>query len=267
MSSSEDYDPGSQDEAESSSELDQSARIEDLRAEASHSYEPTSSQDGDEFWPDVNNDEKSNANSVETDDRPRIGGNQYSSLQDRPPYTAEESYYTRPNRYYGPASTWRSWTQEERAIAESLDRERARDLSAHLYNAHVLSVTARRNVAKASTKGNQRARSREEIKVTKENAFTPPALWTAWPLPPSQVPRENLMPTIGLNTFRAHVNPRPGALLEDCLIATTTRISRQRWEGRQWVAQPDSKDDPTQLEGAISSSADQAKMPENASES
>src|SRR5437868_6984891 len=54
------------------------------------------------------------------------------------PLVAEDSYYTRPNRYYGPASTWRSWTKEDRDVAESLELDRAQDLSVHLYNAHVI---------------------------------------------------------------------------------------------------------------------------------
>src|SRR2546430_9793823 len=59
-------------------------------------------------------------------------------------FAAEESYYTRPNRYYGPASTWRSWTKDDRDVAESLKLDRAQDLSIHLYNAHALRSQTKR---------------------------------------------------------------------------------------------------------------------------
>lgn len=44
----------------------------------------------------------------------------------------------RPGRFKGPRSTWRSFNEDEIALADSLDKLGAQDLSAHLYNAHVM---------------------------------------------------------------------------------------------------------------------------------
>jgi len=45
---------------------------------------------------------------------------------------------SRPNSFRGPPSTWRSLTEEDRAINTSLVQQRNEDLSIHLYNAHAL---------------------------------------------------------------------------------------------------------------------------------
>lgn len=44
----------------------------------------------------------------------------------------------RPGRFKGPKSTWRTFNEDEIALAESLVKLEAQDLSAHLYNAHVM---------------------------------------------------------------------------------------------------------------------------------
>lgn len=48
---------------------------------------------------------------------------------------------TRPNRWRGPASTWRSLTTDERGTAQSLDLLRNQDLALHLYCAFALRKT------------------------------------------------------------------------------------------------------------------------------
>lgn len=50
---------------------------------------------------------------------------------------------TRRNRFEGPPSTWLYLTEQERGLAASLDQLRNRDLSAHLFNSHVLKVRGR----------------------------------------------------------------------------------------------------------------------------
>lgn len=51
---------------------------------------------------------------------------------------------TRPNRWTGDASTYRSYIEQERGLGASLDQLRSENLSAHLYNAHALKRRARR---------------------------------------------------------------------------------------------------------------------------
>ena len=49
----------------------------------------------------------------------------------------------RPNRWTGAPTTWLSITEQERGLAESLEELRNRDLSVHLYNAHILKKRGR----------------------------------------------------------------------------------------------------------------------------
>jgi hypothetical protein len=51
---------------------------------------------------------------------------------------SDSLYERRPNRWRGPKSTWRTYTKEERATADSLTRVRDRDLGVHLYNAFAI---------------------------------------------------------------------------------------------------------------------------------
>ena len=53
-------------------------------------------------------------------------------------FDQDSSEEERENRFSGPASTWRDYTANERALVVSLDQERAGDLGIHLYNAHAL---------------------------------------------------------------------------------------------------------------------------------
>lgn len=48
------------------------------------------------------------------------------------------AYPARPGRFKGPKSTWRTFNEDEIALADSLTQIGAQDLSAHLYNAHVM---------------------------------------------------------------------------------------------------------------------------------
>lgn len=44
----------------------------------------------------------------------------------------------RPGRFKGPKSTWRTFNEDEIALSDSLVKLGAQDLSAHLYNSHVM---------------------------------------------------------------------------------------------------------------------------------
>ena len=152
------------------------------------------------------------------------------------PYAEEPTYHTRPNRWYGADSTWLSWTEEERLAVHSLDQVRSRDLSLHLYNAHALNANAKhsREVRRKSVKG--KAPVRSEIDRDNDNTDTliPPRGWTAWPLPPEHVPRDSLIPQTNSDVYRIQDDPQPSVGLEDCIIATTTRLARERWKARSW---------------------------------
>ena len=130
----------------------------------------------------------------------------------------------RPNKYNGPPSTWRSWTAAERGLAASLDQLSAKDLSVHLYNANALKREARRISAqnKQST----------DIDVGGEE-WIPPKKWTAWPLAPDVVPRENDHPGWAEKTFsRRDENHRRSktqiSVLKDLLLAQVLKKAKER---------------------------------------
>ncbi|EXJ81331.1 hypothetical protein A1O3_07621 [Capronia epimyces CBS 606.96] len=158
-----------------------------------------------------------------------------------------QSYFTRPNRYFGPASTWKSWTEEERTVAMGLDRVRSQNLTLHLFNAFHLKrkadESARGRRLKKGRKGKARATSVAsttdgEVAVDHEGTGEHsrlPRSWTAWPMPPDQVPREELLPRVKVDgALRAEDEARPSANLEGWLIATATKLARERWNERQW---------------------------------
>lgn len=155
-----------------------------------------------------------------------------------PPSSSPPSY--RPNRYHGPASTWRFWTREERQTAEALETIRARDLSVHLFNAFALRKRAR-EMRKRFVEDEDCARYRD-VEV-EDQPFVPPARWTAWPMPANEVPRPGeyermLMMKEGEDeawTFRMPPDPRPSAELEENLIAVMMRIAKERFWAREWA--------------------------------
>lgn len=51
---------------------------------------------------------------------------------------SDELHETRPNRWRGHPSTWKTWTESERRTWAALENERRRDLSVHLFNAFAL---------------------------------------------------------------------------------------------------------------------------------
>ena len=101
-------------------------------------------------------------------------------------YSSSEE--ARPNRWKGNSSTWARFTQDERDLASTLDELRNQDLSVHLYNAHALKRSAREyNEQRTTAEGNRDG----SLKIPEgDRTYRPPKRWTAWPLPPEQVPRE-----------------------------------------------------------------------------
>lgn len=170
------------------------------------------------------------------------------------PYAQGEdakSFFTRPNRYFGPASTWKSWTEEERTVAQSLDRVRSQDLAIHLFNSFSIKRKAKDakldHRTKRVKKGKERATSvvategedDEDAVSEAAEALSLPKNWTAWPMPPGDVPREDLLPLPGSrHAFHSRADTTPSANLEQWLIACATRFSRERWNDRRWDEKP-----------------------------
>jgi RNA polymerase I specific transcription initiation factor len=156
----------------------------------------------------------------------------------------------RPNKYTGPPSTWRSWTETERQLAASLDQERAADLAIHLYNSHAL----KRRLWKSRGEGAStvqdwaskeswllpRAHLSSESVGDGQDTFRPQKGWTAWPMEPELVPREGE----GISRLGTHngnwrnqysgtvTGPRPSEVLEDCIFGRILNVAKGKYQER-----------------------------------
>ena len=139
---------------------------------------------------------------------------------------------SRPNKFYGPSSTWRNWTAAERDLAASLDQLRAKDLSVHLYNSFKL---RQRNRIRDAGQPVQTSERPEEANEGSE--WVPAKIWAAWPLPPSIVPREHEEARWEEGTKLSelsHPSPkRPGQHLQEMLVAQVLRKAKERFQDRQ----------------------------------
>lgn len=97
----------------------------------------------------------------------------------------------RPNRFYGPSSTWRYYAEDERALAASLDQQRANDLGVHLYNARALKDRVRD--PNAARKNKSAEGKKYWVKRNEDGSLPwhPSDRWTAWPMRPEDVPRKS----------------------------------------------------------------------------
>ena len=131
---------------------------------------------------------------------------------------------SRPNKHYGPPSTWRNWTTAERELTASLQQLTADDLSVHLYNAFHLKIRSRRLL------GPNTKQHREVSEGV--NAWIPPRVWTAWPLPPGTVPRERCNPSWEAEIVspshryaRSHISSHA---LKEILVGYVLKKARER---------------------------------------
>ncbi|KAG4439541.1 hypothetical protein IFR05_004981 [Cadophora sp. M221] len=149
----------------------------------------------------------------------------------------------RPNRWTGPPSSWHSFTEPERVLAASLDTLRNGDLSVHLFNAHALKRRAR-ELERPEAGG--KSISDFPGVPEEDQAFKPPKGWTAWPLPPEDVPRtgEQIGPTKPFEdyTFKAEEDDAPSRELEDILVGVTLKFAKERFESRDEAEEKISKD-------------------------
>ena len=140
---------------------------------------------------------------------------------------------SRPNKYRGPASTWRNWTAPERELVASLDQLTAKDLSVHLYN-----------IFKLKQKRSAKQRSQSELDenyadMYDADSWVPPRVWTAWPLAPEAVPREQeerkwVEPIILPPPYIVR-REMPGDILRELLEAEVQRKARIKFAKRPWA--------------------------------
>ena len=157
--------------------------------------------------------------------------NPYDKGKQKADDTSGSNVVDRPNRYIGPSSTWKSWIEGERAISDSLIELRNRDLAAHLFNAHSLKVRRRAN-----------ANANLDSELDPSFQFVPGKSWTAWPMPPSEVPRGTLQPVYDASEkgiYSSYKTQRAAEDLEDSLIARTLCIAKEEFHTRQWDDESD----------------------------
>ncbi|WPG97882.1 RNA polymerase I specific transcription initiation factor [Acrodontium crateriforme] len=176
--------------------------------------------------------------------QPQRDDEHYSISSSLGPQTQADSAYDdsdvehgddRENRFRGPSSTWHAYTHEERALAASLDRLRANDLSIHLYNAHALKARLR-----DSTKAESWRSKGSWIKPDEDGKrpWQPDPDWTAWPLVPARVPffgEDFGAPPQHIDDdkiYRKYIAWNPSADIEDEIKAIMLRKAKQRYESR-----------------------------------
>lgn len=149
-----------------------------------------------------------------------------------------EPQTSRPNRWQGPASTWRDITKDERGLAATLDTLRDQNLSIHLFNAHSLK-------RKASEFEEAESSGQEVSQLQDTRRFVPPKVWTAWPLPPDDVPRTG--EEIGeedeleIYTLKKWEKVWPSRELEEVLTAVTMKQAKEIFLGREAEGEPRDK--------------------------
>ena len=141
---------------------------------------------------------------------------------------------SRPNKYRGPASTWRNWTAPERELVASLEQLTAKDLSVHLYN--IYKLKRRGSVKQKSQIPKQ---DEDDADMYDADLWVPPRIWTAWPLAPEAVPREQkerkwaeaaILPPPYI------VRPKlPGDNLRYFMEAEILRKARLKFDRRAWA--------------------------------
>ncbi|KAF2000654.1 hypothetical protein P154DRAFT_406621, partial [Amniculicola lignicola CBS 123094] len=156
----------------------------------------------------------------------------------------------RPNRFTGPAATWRRHTAAERRIAAALDQAESGDLAAHLYNAHALKRRARLPPAQLVEIKDWQGkdawlRRGDDLQFTDEagdvqTELVPFKRWTAWPLPPTNVPASNeRFGRRGSNeagdgwVIGGLGEQEPGDELREEVLALFLRLAKEKWEARQ----------------------------------
>ncbi|OBT87682.1 hypothetical protein VE02_02697 [Pseudogymnoascus sp. 03VT05] len=141
----------------------------------------------------------------------------------------------RPGRFKGPKSTWRTFNEDEIALAESLVKLEAQDLSAHLYNAHVMkkSLYDPDLVRDAKPWASKERWRPAEVGDDGKN-FVPPERWTAWPLEPEIVPRSEMPREDEEFTLKRVEEEKPSREIEEVLTGVMLKFAKSTFERRRW---------------------------------
>ncbi|KAJ5446330.1 RNA polymerase I specific transcription initiation factor RRN9 [Penicillium cf. griseofulvum] len=129
----------------------------------------------------------------------------------------------RPNLYDGHATSWKNYNADDIGAYNAMDIHRARDLAAHLYNAHAI-----RRRARETARNNPGVVNKAPLRVSKR--------WAAWPVHATTVPRANEIIRREMdvpNTFQMQPDLRPSAELEDCLTALILKASKEAFQARE----------------------------------
>ncbi|KAF5669292.1 hypothetical protein FHETE_5050 [Fusarium heterosporum] len=156
---------------------------------------------------------------------------------------SEDLHEHRPNRWTGPKSTWRTLTEEDRLLWQSMKQIQDQDLAVHLYNAFTLK------------RRSQNTASAQDLVVTTENGqegvWAPPKSWTAWPLKHKHVPKQRLIneqhDEDDRFTFRRKEETLPSTELEEEISATILRTAKRRFRRRKSKMAKPSIEDSTPL--------------------
>ncbi|SPO02423.1 uncharacterized protein DNG_05096 [Cephalotrichum gorgonifer] len=143
---------------------------------------------------------------------------------------------SRPNRWRGPKSTWRTLTQEDRSVYEGLEASRRGDLAVHLYDAFALKGK-RRKIGDEGELG--------DYEEDEDGRWLPPRGWTSWPVNPRDVPPDDLMPVQPLDedsrfTYRKRDTRFPRSGLVEEIEAQIIRLAKERFEARESDSEGDS---------------------------
>ncbi|KNG47236.1 atp-dependent dna helicase pif1 [Stemphylium lycopersici] len=176
---------------------------------------------------------------IDTDTDPEDAGSGYDS-EDEP---------ARPNRFLGQPQTWQGYTEADRQIAESLDQIQDSDLAAHLYNAHALKRRLRRPAEDTARFKNWQSRDTwlksgkdleyEDAAGVAQTALVPSKEWTAWPVPPAQLPGYDGLDNRPAGGQADEWNigsisrKDAGDELREELLATFLRTATERWTLRE----------------------------------
>ncbi|EUC38860.1 hypothetical protein COCCADRAFT_575 [Bipolaris zeicola 26-R-13] len=161
----------------------------------------------------------------------------------------EDEEPTRPNRFHGTPQTWEEHTEADRRIAESLEQMQNSDLSAHLYNAHMLKRRLQRPAQDLARLEMWQSRDEwlmpeKDLKYTDaaglvQEAIVPPPDWTAWPVPPTELPDYSEKLDRGLVRGQADEwaiestgKQDAGEELREELLAVFLRIAKDQWNMR-----------------------------------
>ena len=168
------------------------------------------------------------------------------------PSRSTSSGADRPNRFLGPPQSWRHYTAPDRQLAASMDQLDAGELNVHLYNTHALKQRLRSSARSHPAElKNWQSKDRwlkqgEELDIlgpdgAEERELVPWKRWSAWPLEPSEVPREgerfgrvagdeeDEKWTVG-NVGAERVSQELG----DVVMGVFLRLAKERWVEREW---------------------------------